>query len=90
LTHSFPDRYSLNSETHREIFLPDYFKLHAKLLKSSAEERIKMPGMELVRVEMIVLATIFVNFILQNSGIQSLIQTDFALKEGVVAEILNI
>ncbi len=71
------------------IHLTDYQKLHVDLLKSTLEERKKMEGLELVRVEMIVLASIFVNFIIHKFNIQSLTQSSFAIKEGVIDKILN-
>ena len=46
--------------------------------------------MEPVRVEMIVLASIFVNFILENWKFEKMMYSEYALKEGIIAEILNI
>ncbi|MCK5169306.1 MAG: hypothetical protein KAQ75_05450 [Bacteroidales bacterium] len=71
------------------IDLNDYAILHEDLLKSTLEERKKMEGLELVRVEMIVLASIFVNFIIRKFKINSLTQSAFAIKEGMVDKILN-
>ena len=71
------------------INIKDYEQLHIDLLKSTLEERKKMKGLELVRVEMIVLASIFVNFIIKKLNIKSLTQSAFAIKEGMVDKILN-
>ena len=71
------------------INLTDYELLHKDLLKSTIEERKQMDGLELVRVEMIVLASIFVNFIINKLNIKSLTQSAFAIKEGMVDKILN-
>ncbi|MCD4834166.1 MAG: hypothetical protein K8R31_10250 [Bacteroidales bacterium] len=71
------------------INLEDYAILHEDLLKSTLEERKKMEGLELVRIEMIVLASIFVNFIIRKFKINSLTQSAFAIKEGMVDKILN-
>ncbi|MFC2150956.1 phosphatase [Bacteroidota bacterium] len=71
------------------INLKDYLLLHEDLLKSTLEERYKMEGLEPVRVEMIVLASIFVNFIIKKFKIESLTQSTFAIKEGMVDKILN-
>ncbi len=67
----------------------DFGKLHDRLLKSDARERMSMEGMDPMRVEMIVIASIFVNFIIRSLDIKQLIQSDYALKEGAVNEILN-
>lgn len=71
------------------INLNDFKNLHEELLKSTTEERIHMEGLELVRVEMIVLASIFVNFIIKRLNIKTLTQSAFAIKEGMVDKILN-
>jgi exopolyphosphatase / guanosine-5'-triphosphate,3'-diphosphate pyrophosphatase len=69
---------------------PDAFsRLYDRLINSSSEERLKMEGMDPMRVEMIVIAGIFVNFIVRKMNIGVLIQSDYALKEGAVTEILN-
>jgi exopolyphosphatase/guanosine-5'-triphosphate,3'-diphosphate pyrophosphatase len=76
--------------TGMEIQMEDYEELHHALLRSTLEERKRMPGMELVRVEMIVAATIFVNFVIQSCGIKKMYQSGYALKEGVMAELAGI
>jgi exopolyphosphatase/guanosine-5'-triphosphate,3'-diphosphate pyrophosphatase len=73
-------------EASMEISLPDYFRLYEQLLRSTAQERSKMPGMEPIRVDYIVLASVFVSFVLREFSIKKLIQSNYALKEGVMAE----
>ena len=58
--------------------------LHSRLLRSTAHERKTMKGLELYRVDMIVLASIFVNFIMEKFGFGSLVQSDFSIKEGAL------
>jgi exopolyphosphatase/guanosine-5'-triphosphate,3'-diphosphate pyrophosphatase len=74
----------------REISLKDYSRLHKALIRSTKEERIAMPGMEPVRVEMIVAATIFVSFVMRACKISHLHHSEFALKEGVISELVGI
>ncbi|MCD4710323.1 MAG: hypothetical protein K8R52_05710 [Bacteroidales bacterium] len=74
----------------REISLKQYRKLHRLLLRSTAEQRRAMPGMEPVRVEMIVAATIFVSFVIRTCQIRHLHHSEFALKEGVISELVGI
>jgi exopolyphosphatase/guanosine-5'-triphosphate,3'-diphosphate pyrophosphatase len=74
----------------REISLKDYTKLHKILVRSTREERADMPGMEPVRVEMIVAATIFVSFVIRDCNISHLHHSEFALKEGVISELVGI
>ena len=65
-----------------------YRELHHALLNSTTEERLNMPGMEPVRVEMIVPATIFINFVYHSCGLKSITQSRYALKEGVMARLV--
>jgi len=72
-----------------EIPLSSYKELHKTLIKSTKAERIAMPGMELIRVDFIVLASIFTNFIIEKLNIESIHQSNYALKEGALWEVLN-
>ncbi len=67
----------------------DFQKLHRRLLESNSAERLEMEGMDPMRVEMIVIAAIFVNFIVSRLGIRTMIQSDYSLKEGAVSEIIE-
>lgn len=73
-----------------DIDLTDFENLYQKLINSTLKERKQMKGLESMRLEMIVVATLIVKFILQKLKITHLIQSNFALKEGVVYEILNL
>ncbi|PCH71527.1 MAG: phosphatase [Bacteroidales bacterium] len=75
--------------THFEIKLKDFFKLHQTFLASSLEEREKMPGMDPVRVELIVIASIFINYLVKEAGFSKLFQSSFALKEGALFEFIE-
>lgn len=74
----------------REIPLADFEQMHFQLLLSTAGERRAMPGMEPVRVEMIVAASIFVRFVLRACRISHLYHSEFSLKEGVISELVGI
>jgi exopolyphosphatase / guanosine-5'-triphosphate,3'-diphosphate pyrophosphatase len=72
------------------IDLTDFENLYQKLINSTLKERKQMKGLETMRLEMIVVATLIVKFILQKLKLQQLIQSNFALKEGVVYELMNL
>jgi exopolyphosphatase/guanosine-5'-triphosphate,3'-diphosphate pyrophosphatase len=72
------------------IDLTDFENLYQKLINSTLKERKQMKGLESMRLEMIVVATLIVKFILQKLKITRLIQSNFALKEGVIYEVLNL
>lgn len=68
----------------------DYAKeMHERFLRSTSEERKGMKRMDLHRVEMIVLASIFINFIVKEFNIREIWQCAFALKEGTIFQIIN-
>lgn len=72
-----------------EIALPDFELLTKTLLKSTHAERENMKGLEPMRIEMIVLASLFVKFILDNHDFNLLLQSNFALKEGAIYELIK-
>ena len=65
----------------------DKFKiLHERLLRSTREERVKMAGMSPLRVDYMVLGSIFVDYIIRKTGVTELYQSSYSLKEGYMAE----
>jgi exopolyphosphatase/guanosine-5'-triphosphate,3'-diphosphate pyrophosphatase len=48
-----------------------------------------MKGMDQVRVDLIVPAVILIERLISEIGIQKIIQTDFALREGVLFEMMQ-
>lgn len=79
------------SQANKYFSLPlqDFSELHRALLSSTLQERINMPGMPEFRAEMIVLAAILTQFVLDNLPVKQLVQTFYALKEGVVWELMQ-
>lgn len=67
----------------------EFEALYQKLIKSTTEDRQKMKGLEPMRIEMIVLACLFVKFISKTLNIETIIQSNFSLKEGVVYQLLK-
>lgn len=70
----------------QEITISDFNAIYNMLIASTTEERLKMTGMEPIRVEMIVPAIIFIKLIVDKLNIQRIYQTDFALMEGILLE----
>ena len=73
----------------QEISLKDFYVVYKKLLKSTRQERVRMKGMDQVRVDLIVPAVILIEKLILEIGIEKIVQTDFALSEGVLYEQLN-
>ena len=70
----------------QNIEVDDYYRFHTQILQSSAIQRAKMKGIEPYRIEMLVLASIFVHFIVKKLQLTSIFMSPFSLKEGVVWE----
>jgi exopolyphosphatase / guanosine-5'-triphosphate,3'-diphosphate pyrophosphatase len=67
--------------------LNEFYRIHKTLISVNRESRSLIPGVDKNRVEMIIIATIFINFILRELNIRELIHTHFSLKEGVMFEM---
>lgn len=70
----------------KEIPLSDFETLHQRLLSSTTEQRKQMPGMSMIRIDFIVLASIFINKVKDRCRFKEIYQSSFSLKEGVMAE----
>ncbi|WP_167615821.1 hypothetical protein [Maribellus sediminis] len=73
----------------QEILPDDFYKVYHKLIASTREERIKMKGMDHVRVDLIVPAVVLIETLVRSIGIKKIVQTDFALREGVLFELIE-
>lgn len=84
-------RFKLNNtdSTSRLISTEHFHEIYQVLLKSSTEERLAMPGMEPMRVEMMVPASIFINFVYNKCELTSFRQSNYALKEGVMSRLIK-
>ena len=72
-----------------ELPIADYLKIHKQLIESDHETRSKMQGMDKMRVEMVVIASVFTNFILRKLAVPKLLHTHNALKEGVMDRLIS-
>ncbi len=72
-----------------DLPINDFLMIHNQLINTKFEARSQMEGMDLSRVEMIVIASVFTNFILRRLGIKRLIHTHNALKEGVMDRFIT-
>jgi exopolyphosphatase / guanosine-5'-triphosphate,3'-diphosphate pyrophosphatase len=69
--------------------LEDFFGIHQQLLAKTKAQRMKMPGMLEMRVDMIVLASLCCSLVLKTSGIKKMKLSTFSLKEGAFYEIID-
>lgn len=59
------------------------------LIKSTTKERTQMKGLTPMRVDMIVISAIFVDFIIQRLGLTKMRLSKYSLKEGALWEVLH-
>jgi exopolyphosphatase/guanosine-5'-triphosphate,3'-diphosphate pyrophosphatase len=72
-----------------EIPFNAYPSVHQWLVGSTLEERLKHPSIPQMRAEYMPLSTYLVKFILEQSNFTKIYQSEYALKEGVLAHYLN-
>lgn len=75
-----------DTETEYTFNLKDISELHEVIVKSTTAERMKMKGLIEMRVDMIVVSSILLDFIIRSFAIQQLRLSTYSLKEGVMEE----
>jgi len=85
------DRVNPGEKTRKtqKITIEEFQQIYERLVHSTRDERIKMKGMDMVRVDLIVPAVILIELLVSKTGINQIVQTDFALREGVLFEMLS-
>ncbi len=71
-----------------QLSLEDFGKIHDKLMVLPSEKRALIPGMTAFRVDMIVVASCLVRFIIDRYGLEGIRTSRYALKEGVAYSLL--
>lgn len=77
------------SYTERPLSTDGYIKIHKDLVKKSREERLQIPGMIEMRVDMIVVASILVTFVMETLHIDRIRVSSYALKEGLLLQMVK-
>ena len=72
-----------------ELPLSAYKKLAIEIINSSHEERTQMKNLIPLRVDMIVMAALQINYIIENLGIQKIKLSTYDLKMGVLKSLCN-
>ena len=70
-----------------DINFMQYLQLANRLIDSTHEQRLHMEGLIPLRVDMIVIAALLVNFVLENTPIRQLSLSTYDLKMGVLAKL---
>jgi exopolyphosphatase/guanosine-5'-triphosphate,3'-diphosphate pyrophosphatase len=77
-----------DEQTEHEIDLNDFNVLYHDIIKSTKEERMQMKGLIMMRVDMIVVSSILLNFVIQSLNIKKIRSSTYSLKEGVLHQVL--
>ncbi len=79
------------TKTEQTFILPKvgFDVISKKLLTLNKEERLKIPGMIPMRVDMIVVASCLIEYVLKFVPADALICSSYALKEGVISQLIG-
>lgn len=72
-----------------ELPREDFEKIHEMLVTKNREERLVIPGMIAMRVDMIVVASSLIEFILRYVPVDCICCSHYALKEGAISTLLE-
>ena len=75
--------------TEADLALADFYDIYYDLIKKKRSERLATPGMIEMRVDMIVVATILIDYILENYELKRIRVSSYALKEGLLHQLLE-
>lgn len=71
------------------IPVPQFYPLYEKLVESTLAERRALPLLPDERVEMVVVAIVLIRKVLEKAGIREIYTSAYAMKEGMLAEMLG-
>lgn len=71
-----------------ELPTVDFERIFEMLKTKNREERMKIPGMIAMRVDMIVVASCLIEFILRYVPVEAIVCSHYSLKEGAVARLI--
>lgn len=79
-----------NRATHKHLLpLEAFYEISDRLVHLNKEERLQIPGMIPMRVDMIVVASCLIRYILRQLDSGDLLCSTYSLKEGALAEIME-
>ena len=79
----------LKKKTEYVFDMHDFERIYEIIINSTKEERMQMKGLVEMRVDMIVISSLIVRFVLQSFQLKNMRLSTYALKEGMLNEIMN-
>ncbi|MBI4929421.1 MAG: Ppx/GppA family phosphatase [Bacteroidetes bacterium] len=89
IAYRFYDISILKGKTEYDFNFDDCEKMYEVIRKSTAKDRSHMKGLSKMRVDMMVVSAIFVDFIILRLRLKKMRLSKYSLKEGVLWELLN-
>ncbi|MBX9853333.1 MAG: exopolyphosphatase [Cytophagaceae bacterium] len=71
------------------LSINDFERIAFEIMNKNKEERLLIPGMAEMRVDMIVVASILIQFIVSKLQVQKIRVSSYALKEGILSRVLS-
>jgi exopolyphosphatase/guanosine-5'-triphosphate,3'-diphosphate pyrophosphatase len=84
IRYRFPDSGSHYGKKSHPIEVRHFYELNKVLVASTHAQRLQMRGLLRMRADMIVPASILLNFVLKKSKIKKMIMSSYSLKEGAL------
>lgn len=77
------------SQTDFPLPIEEFYRIYSLILNGNHQERMDIPGMIALRVDMIVVAVCIIDYVLRSHGINQIQVSSYALKEGVLADLMG-
>lgn len=77
------------TELSANIDVKNFHPLYQKIIKMNMEERRSKDGIPLSRADMIVVAMVLIKYIIKKAGIEKIMVSAYAMKEGILWEMVN-
>lgn len=75
------------TKTSNRITIDGFQRLYWTIITSNKEQRLQIPGLEAIRVDTVVMATVFTKFVIDKIKMFEIIQSAYSLKEGVASQL---
>lgn len=77
----------LDKQTEYQLPIDTFFSLNEQIVKKNRAQRLEIPGMILMRADMIVVACCLIEWVLKNINIDKIRVSTYALKEGLLETV---
>ncbi len=77
------------ASTEQPFDLSCFQDIYQQIIQKTKEERLAIPGMAEIRVDMIVVACVLVHYLIESLEIEDVRVSSYALKEGIMVEALS-